>query len=101
MLVLTDTGSTARLVAKYRPMQKILAVSASSATVAHLSMVRGVMTLETQSFQGTDSILKTAMAYARDLGLLELGDKVVAVHGMREDVAGHSNLMKIITNDIE
>jgi hypothetical protein len=30
------------------------------------------------------------------MGLVKVGDRVVAVHGVQEEVSGHSNLMKIL-----
>merc|ERR1719265_2142133 len=96
IIVLTETGSTARLIAKYRPEVPILALSATESAVKQLSLHRGVIALQVASFQGTDSVLKSAMETAKSMALVQVGDAVVAVHGVREEVSGSSNLLKII-----
>jgi pyruvate kinase len=97
IIALTETGSTARQIAKYRPAVGILALSATESSVKHLAIQRGVTSLQVPSFQGTDHVLKGAMDTAKDCGLVKVGDKVVCVHGMKEEVSGHSNLLKIVT----
>jgi pyruvate kinase len=96
IIALTETGHTARLLAKYRPSQPILALSAGESTSRHLQVCRGVISLQVPSFQGTDHVIKSAIEHAKDMGLVKVGDRVVAVHGVQEEVSGHSNLMKIL-----
>ncbi|CDI78351.1 pyruvate kinase, putative [Eimeria acervulina] len=96
ILALTETGRTARLIAKYRPMQPILALSASEETIKHLQVNRGVTTLLVPSFQGTDQLIKNALSAAKEMQLVSEGDSIVAVHGMKEEVAGWSNLLKVL-----
>ena len=96
IIALTETGHTARLLAKYRPSQPILALSASEATSRHLQICRGIVSLQVPSFQGTDHVIRSALEHAKELGLVKPGDKVVAVHGVQEEVSGHSNLMKVL-----
>jgi pyruvate kinase len=43
IVALTETGYTARTVAKYRPAVPILAITASATTVRQLGVVRGVV----------------------------------------------------------
>eukprot|EP00744_Colponema_vietnamica_P001568 GILI01002586.1.p1 GENE.GILI01002586.1~~GILI01002586.1.p1 ORF type:complete len:529 (+),score=205.88 GILI01002586.1:236-1588(+) len=96
ILVLTETGYSARMVAKYRPVQPILALSASESAIRQLQVTRGTLGLRVPSFQGTDMLIRNALNSAKQMGLCDSGDVVVAVHGMREEVPGHSNLLKII-----
>jgi len=96
IIALTETGFTARLIAKYRPSQIVLALSASESTIRHLQIHRGVMTIQVPSFQGTDNVIRSAMLEAKELGLIDSGDSIVAVHGTKEEVAGGTNLMKVI-----
>merc|ERR1719247_836818 len=97
IVVLTETGSTARLVAKYRPRVPILAITASQTTVRQLGVVRGVIPVLTASFVGTDSVITKALKHAVQDGMCKTGDQVVAVHGTQEESAGHSNLLKVVT----
>jgi len=97
ILALTETGSTALLLAKYRPEAPILAISASDATIRQLLYARGVVPIGTASFQGTDSVIQKGLARAKEMGIAKTGDVVVAVHGTREECAGSTNMMKIVT----
>jgi len=97
IVVLTETGTTARLVAKYRPYVPILAITASGTTLRQLLLVRGVVPIMTASFVGTDAVVQKALTYAKDENMVKPGDSVVAVHGQREECAGQSNLLKIVT----
>jgi pyruvate kinase len=97
IVALTETGHTARLIAKYRPAVPILAISASATTVRQLGVVRGVVPMLTASFVGTDSVITKAIAHAAANGMVKSGDQVVAVHGTQEETPGHSNLLKMVT----
>merc|ERR1712048_434800 len=97
IIALTETGTTARLIAKYRPKCPILAITASESCVRQLGATRGVVPMLTASFQGTDSVITKALGRAKELGLVASGDDVVAVHGQKEDCPGHSKLLKMVT----
>jgi pyruvate kinase len=96
IIALTETGHTARVIAKYRPRATILAISASETTVRQLLCVRGVVSMLTASFVGTDSVIAKALARAKQDGMVKSGDTVVAIHGQREECPGHSNLLKMV-----
>merc|ERR1712127_602880 len=96
IVALTETGSTAVQIAKYRPEAPILAITASESTVRHLQVVRGVIPMLTASFVGTDSVIAKAVAKAKEDGLVASGDHVVCVHGTKEETAGNSNLLKMM-----
>merc|ERR1712156_1352362 len=81
IVVLTETGHTARAIAKYRPKAPILAISASESTVRQLLCVRGVVPMLTASFVGTDSVIQKALNIAKGEGMARAGDCIVAVHG--------------------
>ena len=52
IIVLTEHGNSARIVAKYRPKVPILACSINAYTVRQMNMSRGVIGLKIPSFQG-------------------------------------------------
>jgi pyruvate kinase len=84
IIVLTESGVAARVVAKYRPGVPIIAVSASEQVTRQFNVVRGVHAMLTESFAGTDSVITKAINYAKGLGMVSPGDAVVCVHGQNE-----------------
>jgi pyruvate kinase len=97
IVALTESGFTARVIAKYRPQKPVLAITASQTTVRQLGVVRGVVPMLTASFVGTDSVITKALKHAVETGMVQSGDTVVAVHGTQEEAPGHSNLLKVVT----
>jgi len=99
IVVLTDTGRIARLVAKYRPKQAILSCSVSAHVVRQMNLSRGTLGFKVPSFQGTESLIKVVIKAAKDLGLCKTGNKVITIHGTQEEGPDESNVMEIL--DIE
>ncbi|KUF96458.1 Cellulose synthase 3 [Phytophthora nicotianae] len=97
LVVLTETGNTARLVAKYRPEMPVLVLTALEQTARQTEgFVKGVVSRCVGSMIGTDSILYRATEAGKDLGWLKKGDAVVAVHGIQEAKSGSTNLLKVL-----
>ena len=61
IIVLTDTGHLARLVAKYRPAVPILACSTSQSVIKQLNVARGVIGYKIPSYQGVDTLLNATV----------------------------------------
>lgn len=97
IIVITETGATARMVAKYRPRQQILALCMSASVIRQLNLSRGVMCLKIPSFLGTDNLINDAMKYATESGYCVQGDKIVCLLGQSEDTPEFVNIMKITT----
>lgn len=96
IIILTETGLTAHLIAKYRPFQNVLALSAADSTTKHLQMLRGVIPMQVPSFQGTDHVIRSAFIEGKAMGLMESGQTVVVVHGV-EEAPGGTNLIKVLS----
>merc|ERR1711988_701427 len=78
IIALTETGTTARLIAKYRPQCPILAITASDSTARQLLATRGVVPMLAASFQGTDSVIVKAVTRAKECGMVKSGAEIVA-----------------------
>lgn len=99
IIVLTDTGHLARLVAKYRPSTPILACSVSLSVIRQLNLSRGVIAFKIPSYQGTDNLLALTVQQAKERGLCKPGRKVISLHGTDEETPDESSILKII--DVE
>ena len=99
IIVLTDTGHLARLVAKYRPAVPILACSTSQSVIKQLNVARGVIGYKIPSYQGVDSLLNATVQQAKEKNLCKPGRKVLTIHGTDEETPDESSVLKIL--DVE
>lgn len=97
IIVITETGATARMVAKYRPLQPILALCMSANVIRQLNISRGVFCLKIPSFLGTENIINDAVKYAVESGMCQKGDNIVCLMSQNEESPESVNIMKIQT----
>lgn len=98
LVVLTESGNTARLVAKYRPQQTILVMTAKRNVADYVGgLLRGCEARFISSMVGTDNILLRAAQYGKDMGIVKPGDQIVAVHGVLEAMSGATNMLRVLT----
>ncbi len=81
IVTVTASGATARGVAKYRPAQPILAVSASARTGRQLTLSWGVTPLPACSADDVDGVVSEGMARALATGIVRPGDTIVVTGG--------------------
>ncbi len=91
----TETGRTAKQVARYRPEAPIVAVSPNEATVRQLMLWWGVVPRLVRPSGNIDDVLKTALREAKGAGVVNGGDKVVLTAGALINVPGTTNLIKV------
>ena len=95
--MITENGTTARMVAKYKPKQQILALCMASNVIRNLNLSRGVFTLKIPSFIGNDNLINDAMKFALESGHCQKGDNVVCIMGQNEETPEMVNILKITT----
>jgi pyruvate kinase len=98
LVVLTESGTTARLISKYRPKMPILVLTGMAEVARQTNgYMRGVHSVAVGSMIGTDSILVRAADIGKERGWVKSGDVIVAIHGLKEAEAGGTNLLKVLT----
>ncbi len=95
VLAPTESGNTAKMIAKYRPGVPIIAVTGSEKTAQLLTLVWGVNPIVTQRVKTTDEILELAVDASLKYGHVDHGDVVVITAGVPVGEAGTTNLMKV------
>jgi pyruvate kinase len=95
IVVFTDSGYSARLISRYRPPVKVLAMTSSMDTVRRLLVNYGVIPVLAPDTQSTDEMLGQMDTLLVERGLLKPGDKVVFVAGQPVGRAGSTNLLKL------
>lgn len=96
IITLTESGSTARLVAKYRPRVPIICVTNSADTASFLICSRACLPIVVPSMLGSDHLIAEAMEYSKKIGVSKSGDLAVVVQGTLEGQAGNSNILKVL-----
>ncbi len=91
----TASGSTARMVSKYRPRAQIIAASPSSIVLRQLCLVWGVRPLPIPETTGTDEMVIAAVKAGLEAQYIQLGDLVVVTAGVPVGVPGTTNLLKV------
>eukprot|EP01108_Squamamoeba_japonica_P004415 TRINITY_DN3490_c0_g1_i2.p1 TRINITY_DN3490_c0_g1~~TRINITY_DN3490_c0_g1_i2.p1 ORF type:complete len:551 (+),score=261.78 TRINITY_DN3490_c0_g1_i2:61-1653(+) len=99
IVVVTETGSTARLVSKYRPHCSILTITSSPKTANVSILSRGTVPCLVARVHDTDEVTSRAIALARSAGMCKPGQTIPVVYGRREGVSGSINAMKLVTVD--
>lgn len=95
ILAFTQTGSTASLVAKYRPGLPIFAVTPSHLVRRRLALYSGVRSIRVDIQGTTESQIISVEKAILDSGYLQAGDVVVITMGSPLSNPGTTNLLKI------
>lgn len=91
----TESGHTARMISKYRPVAPIVAVTATERVKRQLSLAWGVFPQNSKKVKTTDEMLDVAVEESVNSGIVKSGDLVVITAGVPVGEAGTTNLMKI------
>ena len=94
-LIPTSSGSTARMIARYRPQPPIIAISPDPQTLKTLCLVWGVYPVMVKSLQSTDVMLRVAQEKAVKLGFVKSGDLVAITAGLPLHQAGTTNMITV------
>jgi pyruvate kinase len=91
----TESGHTARMISKYRPMAPIVAITSNASTCRILSLAWGVYPQLGKKATTTDEMLEIAVEESLNSGIVKHGNLVVITAGVPVGEAGTTNLMKI------
>ena len=95
IITYTRSGSTTRLVARYRPRQKLLSMTPGVATATRMALVFGADPLLTEEGRTGEEMERVAIREALAGGFVKPGDAVVITAGLPFDVMGTTNLIKV------
>ncbi|NLE73145.1 MAG: pyruvate kinase [Actinobacteria bacterium] len=91
----TQTGATARQVARYRPWIHVLAATPSRDVWRHLALTYGVTPAFVHQAEDTDGTIGLAVEAAMAQGVAVSGDVLVVTCGARVNSPGTTNLIKV------
>lgn len=90
----SNSGTTARMVARFRPECPIIAPTPSEHTYHQLGLSFGVVPTHMGVSGDTDELISTAVAAAEKTGLVKTGDVAIISAGVPTGVSGTTNLIK-------
>ena len=93
--VATQSGHTARMVARFQPACPIAAITMTERVRRQLNLSWGVAPYLSGTVDSTDRIFSLCADCARKEGLVTEGDKVVVVAGVPLGRTGSTNLVKV------
>lgn len=91
----TTSGSTARIISRFRPPCPIVAVTPNPFTQRELVLFWGTYPLMSHRGATTDEVINDAVETAQRAGYVAEGDVVVVTGGSVEGGGGTTNLMKV------
>jgi pyruvate kinase len=95
VVALTRSGTTARMIARYRPSEPILALSDREENINKLALSFGCYPMVVPTFKTVDEIMIVVRNAALKQKLLNIGDKVVIAAGMPFGSALETNLILV------
>jgi pyruvate kinase len=95
IVAFTESGNSARLLSKYRPLARIIAFTPEPRTLARMALYWGVRPLPFQRLDSTDQMIAYAEKKVLELGICKPGDGVVIVAGVPPNERHSTNLMKL------
>ena len=101
LIVPTLSGSTAKLISKYRPKTHIYAMSPSQSTVRQMMLLWGVTPIWARRADTTDELFESSMEELRERSIVEKGDLCVITAGVlsrmtRNQPVTATNIMRVM-----
>ena len=95
IVTVSESGTTARLLSKYRPQQPIIACVMKEQVQRQLSLSWGITPLMMSLAHSTDELIEMSTALAKENGYLHNGELAVVTAGVPVGVSGTTNMIKI------
>ncbi len=93
----TESGYTARMVARFRPKMPVFAVTPHEHAQGWLSCVWGVEAVLGPKLTSSDDVSDMAMRVLREKGLIQDGALCVVTKGVPQGIVGTTNVMEVRT----
>ncbi len=95
IVTVTESGTTARLLSKYRPEPPIIACVMDEQVQRQLSLSWGITPLLMEEAHSTDALIEMSTAAAEKAGFLQSGDLAVVTAGVPVGISGTTNMIKV------
>jgi pyruvate kinase len=100
IVIVTETGRCAQLASRFKPSCPVISVTCSKRIAKSSALLRGVFPLlvTRDEFQSAKALLRRGIEYGKQIGVVEQGDSIVALHDSDiHDAKESANTMRIMT----
>jgi len=95
VIAFTETGRSARLVARYRPSMPLMAFTPNPRVRSQLALSWGVETFLVPKAASTDDMVRLVDTALQDIGRATVGELLVIIAGVPPGVPGTTNGMRV------
>ena len=96
IITVTISGSTASMVANYKPDCQIIACTISEKVSRQLNLLWGVTPIHLDEAQSESELFRSAIAAAKKAGYIKKGDIVVVTAGLPLGMSGTTNMIRVV-----
>lgn len=97
IVTLTESGDSARKLARFKPASPIIALSPNPKTVEQLTLVRGAYPFLADAGKTTDEVISFVSRFLYEKNLAKTGNRIVITAGLTFGTSGSTNMLCVIT----
>ena len=97
IMTMTHSGSTARMIARYRPFANVYALTPFDHIMRQLQLVWGVTPIQVETYKNMEVIPDICKEVIGKLQLIDQGSKFLITGGVPMGVAGTTNYLSVQT----
>ena len=95
IMTMTQSGSTAKMISRYRPQAKVFALTPFNQVLRQLQLVWGVVPIKVSTYDNVEIIPDLCKAVLKKLKLIKIGDKFVITGGVPMGIVGTTNYLSV------
>lgn len=95
IVTVTKSGTTARMISKFRPKTLIVGATTDERVYRQLVLSWGVMPVMCDTKDNTDELFDHAVEVSKNAGVLKQGDIAVITAGIPLGISGTTNMLKV------
>lgn len=95
IIAVTKSGTTARMISKYRPYTKIIGATIDDKVWRQLNLSWGVTPVKCEIKENTDELFDHAIEVSLKAGIIKAGETVVITAGIPLGISGTTNMLKV------
>lgn len=96
IVALTETGSTPRMIARYKPQQPVVVLTPYEHVVRQTQLIFGCYPILSKSFTGSTQLINNIGPKLISSGVAKKGDKIVVTAGVPFGRPGSTNMLMIL-----